>query len=279
MCERYYVDRVSLYDNSERNTNNHMPGDDVKHLDYYTELNRTRLCNYIHLIDYPVSHTYTFSEKEHKILLTVSENGRKIGKPSSLFKEDLDPIIERLKLEWLEGMWFFRFDSNSPKDGYGEYPVFNPKQVINMIETSDRAYKALKRSDRTLYFVKYEMDWDIAREFRVFIYQRRVTAISQYSTYNEGILSRCNDTDVINISKKLCQQLENTVNRVCDHIGTDNIVADVYLKPDGIIKIIEFNSFGYWLAAGSALFHWLNDKNKLYNTEGNVYIRIISANE
>ena len=25
------------------------------------------------------------------------------------------------------------------------------------------------------------------------------------------------------------------------------------------IRIIEFNSFGYWLAAGSCLFHWLDD--------------------
>lgn len=37
--------------------------------------------------------------------------------------------------------------------------------------------------------------------------------------------------------------------------------------------LIEFNCFGKEYAAGSALFHWLIDEDKLYNSDGKIYFR------
>ena len=54
-----------------------------------------------------------------------------------------------------------------------------------------------------------------------------------------------------------------------------NCVCDVYVKGDNSIHVIELNSFGYWQAAGSALFHWIHDKAKLYGEKECTYIRFI----
>lgn len=149
-ARRIIVERVRIDDlGSEFNSNNHpRDGDDdeANALDYQQEHRKTNLLNYAHLVDYPIAWSYKFTPEECLTLRECALKGQHL-RSAQLYVEELTPIIERLKRTWdtdetiSHGMWFFRFNSCSPKDGVGEYPVWNPSQVINMIATSRRGWE------------------------------------------------------------------------------------------------------------------------------------------
>lgn len=272
-----HVERIHSDDAyGNNNTNNHprdADDDEANVLDYAREHRKTNLTNYASLIDYPIAWTYKFALEELQVLKECSEKGRHLTS-ASLFKEELVPIIDRLQKSWQDGMWFFRFNSCSPKDGVGEYPVYSPHHVINMIVTSKRGWGALCDGEDVLYFVNYDKNWDTRREFRVFIRKGHVTGVSQYNPYGKSILSGQSTAKIKEEVNRMVVWLEyDILPKVIPAVGTDNVTADVYL--DHQLRIIEFNTFGYWQAAGSALFHWLKDKQKLYNEDGKVWVRIV----
>lgn len=271
------IERCRIDSDVDNNTCNH-PRDDndleVMNLDYKTELSKTLLMNYAHIIGYPIEWSYRFEPNEVSILLKSCDIGMKTGRTFSC-NEDLEPLIERFQKNWVEGKWFFRFNSSSPKDGVHSYPIISGKQVIEKICTSVRARNALEDGHNTIYFVKFESNWNSKREFRVFIRKGKVTCISQYNAYEKSILSGKSNNDIKNAADRIVKFLEiEILPKVIPAIKTEDLSADVYLE-DNYIRIIELNSFGYWQAAGSALFHWLDDKTKLYNEKGKVWIRIV----
>jgi len=149
-----------------------------------------------------------------------------------------------------------------------------------MIITSKRALLAIKdNNDDTIYFVKYNFEWNNKREFRVFIYKGKVTCISQYSSYDKSVFSGQSTAKIKDNVRKIADWLEGEIlPTVCARINTLNVTADIYfdeVRSESCLKIIELNSFGYWLAAGSSLFHWLKDKSKLYNENSDIWVRII----
>jgi hypothetical protein len=275
------VERVHSDGNNEKNNSNNHPKDpsdlEIIDLDYEIEIKKTNLMNYAHLINYPILWFHTFNADEIKTLVKCSSDCIKTGN-IRLYKEELAPIISRLNTDWSdqESMLFFRFNAVSPKDGLPEYPIWNAEQVIEKIVTSKRAWNCLLDNENTIYFVKYDSQWDIKREFRVFIYKKKVTAISQYHIMTKSMLSGKSNNDAKMLAESIRKYLEDgIIPNVCGTINTDNLVCDIYVNFDASLKIIEFNSFGYWLASGSALFHWLDDKKKLYNTDGKIYLRFI----
>ncbi|XWV25158.1 cell division cycle 123 protein [Tupanvirus deep ocean] len=280
--EHIIVERVRSDNNNDDNNSNNHPKDpndlEITNLDYETELNKTNLMNYAHLINYPIEWTYTFSEDDINIILKCSESCIKTGS-IKLFQEELDPVIKNLQNYWPfnNKAYFFRFNSCSPKDGAPDFPVINATDVITKIVTSKRAWQSMFwKKEVTMYFVEYDYNWDTSREFRVFIYKRKVTAISQYNIMIKSILAGKSNTVAKNLAKTIQNYLENGIlDLICTSVGTNNVVCDIYVNDDMTCKIIEFNSFGYWLAAGSALFHWLDDKKKLYNVDGKIYIRFV----
>jgi len=50
----------------------------------------------------------------------------------------------------------------------------------------------------------------------------------------------------------------------------------LYNKGYNNVKIIELNSFGLQMAAGSCLFNWITDYDQLYGKNQNIEIRIVS---
>ena len=53
-------------------------------------------------------------------------------------------------------------------------------------------------------------------------------------------------------------------------IHTSNYCIDVVILENDSLYFIEINSFGKEYAAGSALFHWLNDEDILQGLKQNV---------
>jgi len=111
------VQRMHLDDDYEKNTCNHPrdPDDlDANLLDYETEIKKTNMMNYVDLINYHIDWQYTFTKEELTILGKCAEKGRFLDS-GQLFEIDVEDIVARLKHEWKDGVWFFRFNSCSPK--------------------------------------------------------------------------------------------------------------------------------------------------------------------
>lgn len=261
------------------NNNPKDPDDEeVKDLDYTTHCQKTNLHTYMHLIDYPVAFTYEFTGREISDLLDALKVGCISRRPSSLHEDELDAIIERLEGVIpdtpLDG-WFVRFSSNSPKDGMRVFPLMSAREIIEQIASSHRAWTALRDGDTKLYFVPFDRSWKPERELRVFIRKGKVTCISQYMWSTKGIFSRMSDAELEKLGRNIVTWVEAHVPPILEKIGVSDVTCDLYWTDDGDhpFRIIEFNSYGYWSAAGAALFHWQNNRKMLYG-DGNVYFRV-----
>jgi hypothetical protein len=219
--------------------------------------------------------TYSFDENECKILIDYAKVGsctldrRKVLPDAYDSYEELDAIIERLSNAWISGRWFIRFDGRSPKDGRWEFPLVSAADTIEQIITSARALYALTsdHSDK-LYFVEFKDHWQKHQEFRVFICNGLITAISQYYTQH---------TYYKNFSDDMLKQIVGDIqNYVGQNLFQPNCTIDVhYVIETRELELVEVGSFGYTTPTGSALFDWISDYNKLYGIEiGRTYIRI-----
>jgi hypothetical protein len=78
--------------------------------------------------------------------------------------------------------------------------------------------------------------------------------------------------------------LVGTIQKTNEDLGLDlpsEFCLDVFCRPDLSVELIELNSYGAQMAAGSCLFHWLKDYDQLYGlstTEGEkreVEVRVV----
>jgi hypothetical protein len=293
-----YIDNVLNHKNFNSNNHEKDPNDiEIKNLDYKTELSKTYLSKYMDLINYPLEWTYHLTMAESKLLAKICEIGILVTRRPKIYDDELEEIERRLKDNWIDGQWFMRMNQSSPKDSSVKLPYKSASDVINAIITSKRSFKAISDDiDRNilpvLYFVRYDPNWQIGREMRCFVRNRKLTAVSQYEWFKYKFFCDRTESELITIAKNVNTFIASVIDELCERCGTNDVVADIYLNDDlthgdsagsdehcssdrQSLKIIELNSFGYWLASGSALFHWIIDKDKLYNTNGDIYFRIL----
>jgi hypothetical protein len=237
-----------------------LPISENENSDYDAELQKTWVCMWKSLISYPIIWTYEFTSSDIKILRELTKIGIQTGNLSKLYDDEICQILIRLKQEWHEGEWFVRLDSLSPKDTV-QFPIKDVHQFLKQLCTSKRFQSALASDNRCLYFLDFDIKWNKQCEYRVFVYNGQLTAISQYST-EESISEEMK----IKNWKEVIHWLENDIIKpALNVLETRNFTIDIYLKEDeNIKKIIEFNSFGYWLAANGCLFNWTTDREILY---------------
>lgn len=115
------------------------------------------------------------------------------------------------------------------------------------------------------------IEWiNIKYEFRVFVYNNKITCISIQNIYE----SQYFDNKTINKTiDKINNYFENKIKMSIDHIT--NYTIDIGILDDDSLYFIELNSFGEQLSAGSAGFHWIIDKDKINNLENIIYFRYI----
>lgn len=245
---------------------------EILNQDYTIEVSKTNLKNYYKLVDYNVDWIYSFNPLETKILYEAAQVGCITGKRPEIFSDELKEIENKFKLKsiWKEGKWFVRLDSASPKDSIIKLPITNPCDLITSLVTSMRACKDFKYNlgkNCDLFFVKFDDQWKEDRELRVFVRNGKVMAISQYVWSQVGIFATFDDQILNKIALNVVEFVKHLVDKVCKEIGTYDLVVDLYVYDNLTIKLIELNSFGYWLASGSALFNWQKDFNELYFDE------------
>jgi hypothetical protein len=266
------LDDVVKYDKEKYNSNNHWE-------------NNIRPINY----DYIISQTHTemwinYFKQYTKItidnvvwiewLKNASEVCCQTGKYSKLFEDEFDIMVKELNKEYgylfseNNKGFFVRVNNVSLK--YGEHkegPYNNIRNILESIVSCIGSHSPLRYS--TKHIDIYLIEWiDIKPEFefRVFVHNNKITAISQQNIYslvfenyfdnnlfNENIKNKL-DIIVNYFNKEMITKIHWISNYTFDFAITDD-------KP----YLIELNSFGKEYAAGSALFHWLLDEDILYN--------------
>jgi hypothetical protein len=279
MLDRLVIERIELATLDHTTINNNNLSKDVDDIDaqskdYGQEVDKTRLCNYLDLVKYPVSWSFELTPVEAKILIDAGQVSTTTMRRSHLYDEELEQIEQRLQEDWIDDLYFIRLDRCSTKDGNPAAPLISPRDVINSIITSNRAMKALKYGDTRIYFVRFDPNWDEMREVRVFVHQGHVTSISQYNPYQVGFFNNLSEEQLHHIVNNIQIKIAEIVLVVANRIQTDDFVADLYIEDSFQPRLIELNSFGYWLASGSALFNWNTDREKLYGN-GSIYLRFL----
>lgn len=260
--------------------NNNLPKDkddvEAQEQDYRIEMKKTWLCEYHVLLNYEVKFTYQFNNRELEILKTASSICSMRKKISGLYEDDLQIVIQRLSDNWIPGKYFIRLDACSAKDGMVKGPIMSAKDTIYALVTSSRIHTSLKIDNTNiLYFVTFDESWDQERELRVFVRHNKITCISQYDCYKRGYFSTISEDHLLVIGQNVERYVNEVIKIIAPKINTSDFVVDVYVNKDFTIKLVELNCFGYWLAAGSALFNWSTDRDILYDTNNDIHFRIL----
>jgi len=101
-------------------------------------------------------------------------------------------------------------------------------------------------------------------EFRCYVHQRQLTAISQYHCYS--YFSSLQDKSHI---LRIREAIQHYVGDVIDCFPMSSFVIDVAVQPQTYsCYIIELNPFGQTMSSGSALFNWDRDFDLLYGRLG-----------
>ena len=112
---------------------------------------------------------------------------------------------------------------------------------------------------------------DIEKEFRVFVYQNNITAVSSQHIYKVNTwLNSMTDTNIIDIIQDLRQFFILNIRSKMSY--AESYVMDIVLLDSGQFYFIEPNTFGSAYSSGSALFQWLLDDEMLH-TSTNIEFR------
>jgi len=109
-------------------------------------------------------------------------------------------------------------------------------------------------------------------EFRCYVKNRRITAISQYQCYL--YFDKLQNKEYVEKLRDVIVDFHETIKEA---VPVDSYVMDIVVFPDFTCMIVEFNPFGPHLSSGAALFNWIKDFDLLTgNTDRQVpAIRIL----
>lgn len=256
--------------------------------EYWKRVVRTYKNEWVHPFPDPKGTiTVILTPKQCKLLSDASLIGFTSGRRSLLYEDELKEF-DKIIAEHIapDKTWFIRLNESSPKDGiHGCGPLTSAEQIVTSLVTSGRAHRALRRSyefnqNNILYIIPWRDDWKEELKFRVFVHNSHVTAISQYVWCKDVGLT---DTNIRIITPAIVSECND---EIIPRMELDSFVVDVIVVLDEgtsidddttfHIELIEFNSFGKDLAAGSALFHWIHDEQILYGDGSKTVTRYVT---
>jgi hypothetical protein len=257
---------------------------------------RANVYNYTNYMDkLPQKHfIYELTNEELDVIKDALEISMRTLKVSNLHKDDLKEIAHRLN-KWMQNTFppttisiqklFCRLNECSFKDSpYGIGPLFDGFDVIKRLSTSEKCcFPIAKLRSKMLIFKKWNDNIDIAGEFRCFFYNGRLTAISQYNPYDDYGWRHRSDklhilvNEVIRLYEQMGRPFANCTMDV--HISGCNChcgaCCDGEFCANNFVSVIEFNSFGWDMCAGSACFHWVRDHVILCSDGSTVNVRVV----
>lgn len=281
------------------NTNNHTEldwtyGRILTSTEYREIISHSNRCHWRHLQRVDEEIIFTLSQSEISLILEASSSSIHTGRRPLTLLEELDELEKELPN--IQGRYFCRLDQCSPKDSIcgGKKPITSRKELLDVLITSIRCARACRDhltmndpaigNPLNIYLLPWRDDWHQpnAIEYRVFChrqalcYHSRVTAISQYQwPVNQGVGNSSEDClkEVVKTIVMFCE--ERIIPFLSDKTG-GNWVIDVMVTDNKKVELVEVNTFGAELAAGSALFAWIPDQSILYSNGDRVEFRYVS---
>lgn len=259
------LDNVLEKDKERYNSNNH--GDIPQN--YNEILSQTHFSKFKHLkqykeVDLPIK---SWMYEANKISWVTGEF------PKS-FSEELDDYCKEYKKLNInfDKPYFIRTESVSLKYGcYGNILYDNIEMLLKSIISCPRNHCPLYNLNKNILKIYLIEPVNIIKdlEFRIFVYQNKITSISQQFIYTKNTLLYIDVNNII--AEKIVHGIQEFVyNHIVPNIThISNYTIDLAILNNNEIYFIELNSFGKEYAAGSALFHWIIDEDILYNQTSN----------
>lgn len=212
------------------------------------------------------------------------------GNLSKSFREEIADLCKRKDGKEFGNMlkednYFVRTDYTSLKYGMHGNKIYKlPDEVLESIVSSPRSHCPLgdvdKEESLTLYLIPWR-DIDPDFEFRVFVNNNEVTAISQQNIYrkNEALCKLSNDERAKKINNLVQSIVDYHASNVKNAVtNVDSYVMDLVVNSsDGeSVYFIELNPFGKDYTSGAAAYSWTEDADKVYGKEQNtVHFRYV----
>lgn len=178
------------------------------------------------------------------------------------------------------GRFFVKLNCYSSKHDYGVLPVDSIHELILHLTRGRKFQAAYERPDKvrfTLSLALVLIPWisDIKErdEFRIFVRDRQVVAISQQCWWQDHQFC---DSSI----EAFVRAIDECCKCVCPNLPFPDAVIDVFLR-NGVCYIIECNPYGSFSSSGAALFSWRVDR-KIIGREfanqhpANIVVRVLS---
>jgi hypothetical protein len=241
------------------------------------EVRATAVESWAELVHYPIAFIWTIPPFAVRALKEAIPIGLVRNEPSTLHGGEFTDMAYILRGAAHDNAfpphgWFVRFGQMSPKDGmYGSVPLTSWRQIVHQLATSSRALACLNDGETKLYLCHWDPTWCAGWELRAFVYNGRLTALSQYSASTTE-LPACTDEQLHRIAERAEAMVALLAPSFESAMQTRHVVCDLVWKPeDGVVRVVEFNPFGAHNPTGSAFFHWIEDEAILKAEKGLVF--------
>lgn len=216
-----------------------------------------------------------------KNLAKAGQVGILTKKYPMLYEDELQAV--EAKLQPLPSPpYFARLSRCSTKGGQGGVgPFYIAKQIVTALVTSYRCVTALEQQEPVgLYLLPFQPHFDCDKEFRVFVHNCKVTAVSQYNEAEDCGWGTYADADLLKVVGSAVDLLDEMLQKAAElKLALPScFTLDVFchIDQDFAVELIELNSFGAQLAAGSCLFDWVEDYDLLYGLSDTLELRVIN---
>lgn len=279
IVEEIDLNTIIYFETDKFNSSNHWKND-IPPQNYKEILSQGNTSNWIDFFhsNYIVINIF---ENDIKWLREAEKIGNITGRFSKIYEDEKIDFIKRYKFveKYFDGTkYFIRAENVILKygvNGIGPYLDFN--SIIESLCSIKKQHTPIyENTNKIKLFLLPWLEFEYMNEYRVFVYKNRITAISQQNLYEKNSLF-CNLDEVVK-NNKINSYFEIIIKYFNEKIKKnitfmDSYTYDFAILPKNIPYLIEFNSFGKEYAAGSSLFHWLVDEEKLYNQEEKIYFR------
>ncbi len=280
IIKKYELDDVLFKNKNLYNVSN-LWDSDIKPLDYDDKRKISETRNWVNLF-----HDNVIIMTIEKSDLTWIREAGKIGSITKrfpkIFKDELNATCAKYEKQIPPDInnhgYFIRTEHNSAKYGmYGAGPYKNIRQIIKSFATTSHTHLCIMEEDDAcqVYFIDWIDDFDNEKEFRVFVMDNKITAVSVQHLYQVNHwLNSLSDNEIFAILNSMIIYFNNNIKNKLVFINS--YVMDIYYKGDNQWYFIEPNSFGSQYTSGSALFHWKIDHNQLYGVDDVIEFRYVS---
>lgn len=276
--QTYSLAHVLANDRKLFNTNNIWP-DGVAPSDYRETLEKTHTHAWVDRF-HSTYHTLVLGSHDLRWMKQAFAIGTITKRVPHMFDDELKETCKKhaqqmnhinSHLKENERGWFVRTEYVSLKHGlHGIVPYNSLRDILESMITCRIGHGAF-REDNTcckIYFLQF-LDLDYDKEFRVFVYNNRITAVSAQHLYSVNKwLAAQTDTQIQELVQRLVQSFNNHIApRMLDfkcYVMDLALVGD-FENGDEKFYFIEPNSFGAEYASGSALYHWQIDHYCLHS--------------